>query len=151
MEERLKAMLSTHEARKDELIPILQLVQREYGYLPQDIMLEVARFTRVPEGRVYGVASFYAQFRFTPVGRNMVMVCRGTACHVSGAPRILQGMENRLGIKVNETTADLEYTLESVACIGACSLAPCTMVNGKVEAKLTLKKVAALFPKGSEK
>ena len=136
MEERLKAILSSHEARKGELIPILQEVQAEYGYLPQETMLEIARFTRVPEGRVYGVASFYSQFRFAPVGRNMVMVCRGTACHVRGAPRILQEMENRLGIKVDETTPDLEYTLETVACIGACGLAPVVKAGAEVHGRL---------------
>ena len=78
------------------------------------------------------------------------MVCRGTACHVKGAPRILQEIENRLGIEVGQTTPDMEYTLETVACIGACSLSPCAMVNSKVEAKLTLKKIAALFPKGAQ-
>ncbi len=145
MEERLKAILSSHEARKDELIPILQQVQAEYGYLPQETMLEVARFTRVPEGRVYGVASFYAQFRFTPVGRNIVMVCRGTACHVRGAPRILQEMENRLGIKVDETSPDLEYTLETVACIGACGLAPVVKLGTEVHGKLQASEVAKIL------
>ena len=145
MEERLRAILSSHEARKGELIPILQHVQAEYGYLPQETMLEVARFTRMPEGRVYGVASFYAQFRFAPVGRNMVMVCRGTACHVRGAPRILQEMENRLGIKVDETTPDLEYTLETVACIGACCLAPVVKVGAEVHGKLQASGVAKIL------
>ena len=145
MEERLKAILSSHEASKGELIPILQEVQAEYGYLPQETMLEVARFTRVPEGRVYGVASFYAQFRFTPVGRNMVTVCRGTACHVRGAPRILQEMENWLGIKVDETTPDLEYTLETVACIGACCLAPVVKVGAEVHGKLQASEVAKIL------
>ena len=145
MEERLKAIVSSHEGRKDELIPILQEVQAEYGYLPPETMLEVARFTRVPEGRVYGVASFYAQFRFAPVGRNIVKVCRGTACHVRGAPRILQEMENQLGIKVDETTPDLEYTLETVACIGACCLAPVVKLGAEVHGKLQTSEVAKIL------
>ncbi len=145
MEECLRAILSSHENRKSELIPILQAVQAEYGYLPREILLEVARFTRVPEGRVYGVASFYGQFRFAPVGRNIIMVCRGTACHVRGAPRVLQEVENLLGIKVDETTPDREYTLETVACIGACCLAPVVKVGAEVHGKLQAREVAKML------
>ena len=145
MEDGLKTILSSHEARKAELIPILQRVQAEFGYLSQEAMLEVARFIRVPQSQVYGVASFYAQFRFAPVGRNMVMVCRGTACHVRGAPKILQEMENRLGIGVDETTPDLEYTLETVACIGACSLAPVVKLGAEVHGKLQASEVAKIL------
>ena len=142
MEEQLHAILSSFGGRRHELIPILQQVQREFGYLREDAMREIARYVGVPESRVYAVATFYAQFRFTPIGRNHVMVCRGTACHVRGAPRILQEIEKQLGIKEGETTADLEYSLETVACIGACGLSPCIMINKKVEANLTPKKAA---------
>ena len=145
MEECLNTILSSHECRKAELIPILQEVQAEYGYLPTETLLEVARFTRVPEGQVYGVASFYSQFRFSPVGRNVIMVCRGTACHVRGAPKVLQEMENLLGITVDETTPDLEYTLETVACIGACCLAPVVKVGAEVHGKLQGKEVAKML------
>ena len=124
---------------------LLQAVQAEFGFLPEEAMLAIAKFARVPESRIYAVATFYAQFRFTPIGRNHVMVCRGTACHVRGASRILETIENRLGIKEGETSEDLEYSLETVACIGACGLSPCIMNNQKVEAKLTPKKVAKLF------
>lgn len=147
--ERLNAILGQFEGRDYELIPILQQVQREFGYLRQDAMRDIARFLRVPESRIYAVATFYAQFRFTPIGRNHVMVCRGTACHVRGAPRILQEIEKQLGIKAGETTPDLEYSLETVACIGACGLSPCVMVNDKVEAKLTPKKVAESLRKAN--
>ena len=145
MEECLRAILSSHENRKAELIPILQEVQAEYGYLSQETLLEVARFTRMPEGRVYGVASFYGQFRFAPVGRNIIMVCRGTACHVRGAPKVLQEMENQLGITVGETTPDREFTLETVACIGACCLAPVVKVGAEVHGKLQGKEVAKML------
>ena len=145
MEERLKAIFSSYNGKRGELIPILQQVQEEFGYLPEQAMLEIARFTGVPESRVYGVASFYAQFRFTPVGKNRVMVCRGTACHVKGAPRILDEVEKALEIKEGETRQDLEYTLESVACIGCCALAPCFSINGKVHGEMTPKKVRGLF------
>jgi NADH-quinone oxidoreductase subunit E len=150
MDERLNAILSSYQGRQHELIPILQEVQRQFGYLPQEVLRGVARFVDVPESRVYAVATFYAQFRFTPIGRNHVMVCRGTACHVRGAPRILQEIEKQLGIKEGETTADMEYSLETVACIGACGLSPCITINKNVEAKLTPKKVAEALRKAGK-
>jgi len=145
---RLEAIFTKFNGSKDEIIPLLQSVQNEYGYLPEDTMLEIARFIKIPESRIYGVATFYAQFRFTPMGENRIMVCRGTACHVKGAPKILEEIERELGIKEGKTTPDGKYSLETVACIGCCSLAPCIMINKKVEAKLTPKKVAKLFKKG---
>ena len=148
--ECLDEVLSRFEGRRDELIPILQGVQAAFGYLPEDAMFRIARFSRVPESGVYAVATFYAQFRFTPIGRNHIMVCRGTACHVRGASRILEALEDQLGIKEGETSEDLEYTLETVACIGACGLSPCIMANKKVEAKLTPKRVARLFRKAGD-
>jgi len=148
MPAEIDAVFSSYEGKQEELIPVLQDVQEEFGFLSEESMLEVARFVRTPESTVYAVATFYAQFRFTPIGRQHVAVCRGTACHVRGAPRILEAIELQLGIKEGETTADLEYSLETVACIGACGLSPCIMTNKKVEAKLTPKKVAELFPEG---
>ena len=145
MEEWLRAILAPYEGRKDKLIPILQQVQGEYGYLPEEAMAAIAKVTGLPESRVYAVASFYAQFRFTPMGKHKVMVCRGTACHVQGAKRILEETERQLGIQQGETTEDLEYTLETVACIGCCALAPCMMIDEEVEARLTPKKVTELF------
>ena len=150
MEKQLYLILSSFKGKKDELIPILQRVQEEIGCLPEQLMLEIARFTGVPESRIYAVATFYAQFRFTPIGRNHVIVCRGTACHVRGAPRILEEIEKILGITDGETTEDMEYSLETVACIGACGLSPCIMINKKVKAKLTPKKVAKLFVRGGQ-
>ena len=145
MEEQLHAILVPYEGRKDKLIPILQQVQGEYGYLSEESMAAIAKVTGLPESRVYAVASFYAQFRFKPTGKHKVMVCRGTACHVQGAKRILEETERQLGITEGETTEDLEYTLETVACIGCCALAPCVMIDEEVEAKLTPKKVTELF------
>ena len=147
MDQQLDAVFSSFEGRNDELIPILQGVQTEFGYLSEEAMLRIARFAGVPESQVYAVATFYAQFRFSPIGKTHIMVCRGTACHVRGAPRILEEVENQLGIKEGQTTPDLEYSLETVACIGACGLSPCIMTNKKVETKLTRKKVAKLFRK----
>lgn len=145
MEDKSRLIFSDFKGKLQEIIPLLQKIQDTYGFLSEDAMFEIARFTGAPESQVYGVATFYTQFRFTPRGKNHCMVCRGTACHVNGAPRILEEMEQALGIKEGETTEDMEYSLETVACIGACSLAPAVMINETVEAKLDPKKVRKLF------
>ena len=144
----MQSIFANFSGKKDEIIPVLQAIQDQYGYIPEEAMLDIARFLRVPESRVFGVATFYAQFRFTPIGENRIMVCRGTACHVKGVTKILEEVERELDIKEGETTADGQYSLETDACIGCCSLAPCIMVNKKVEANMTPKKVAKLFKKG---
>ena len=141
----LSKVLDTHLGIPEELISILQDIQERFGYLPKEAMFDVSKFLGIPESRVYAVASFYAQFRFKPMGKNTVMVCRGTACHVKGAPRILDEFKRELGIGENETTGDQEYTLETVACLGCCALAPCAMINDEVAANLTPKKVKSLF------
>jgi NADH-quinone oxidoreductase subunit E len=143
----LTKVLDPYKGSQEELISVLQDVQERFGYLPKEAMFEVSKFLGIPESRVYAVASFYAQFRFTPIGKNTVMVCRGTACHVKGAPRILDEFKRELGIDENETTEDQEYTLETVACLGCCALAPCAMINDEVAANLTPKKVKSLFQK----
>ena len=143
----LGTILDTFERRPGALIPMLQAVQGRLGYLPSEALGTVARHTRVPRSRVYGVASFYSQFRFNPIGRQRVSVCRGTACHVGGARMILEELERNLGISEGQTTEDMEYSLETVACIGCCGLAPCISVNDDVAAKLTPKKVRKLFKK----
>ena len=148
MQAKLNEIFSNYQGKREELIPLLQSVQEKFGYLPQESMEEIAKFIGVPGSSVFAVATFYAQFRFSPRGRKHIMVCRGTACHVNGAPRVLEDIEEQLGIKEGETSEDLEYSLETVACIGACSLAPCVMVNKDVEAKITKKKVASLFGRG---
>ena len=145
MKERLEAIFSYYNGEAGELIPVLQQVQEELGYLPEDAMPEIARFVGVPESRVYSVATFYTQFRFTPIGRNHIMVCRGTACHVKGAPRILEELEKQLGIKEDETTPDLEFSLETVACIGACGAAPTMMANEDTYGQLTAKKIPEIL------
>ena len=111
MEDRLKEVLASFQGTSTEIIPILQEVQELYSYLPEDAMRSVAKFVRVAESRVYAVASFFAQFRFTPMGKNKVMVCRGTACQVRGAKRVQEEVENILNIGDGETTEDFEYTM----------------------------------------
>lgn len=147
MEDRLRKVLSSYKGTSGELIQILQEAQAEFGYLPEEALVRIADFTNVAESKVFGVASFYAQFRFRPMGKNRVMVCRGTACHVRGARNILEEVERQLGVREGETTADLEYTLQTVACIGCCALAPCVVVNEEVKAKMTPQKAKELFVK----
>ncbi len=131
--------------KREEVIPLLQRAQERFGYLSPEAMRAIARFTRTPESSIYAVATFYAQFRFTPIGRKHIMVCRGTSCHVRGAPRILDAVEKRLGISEGQTTPDREYSIETVACIGACGLSPCLTINKQVEAKVTPKRVGELL------
>lgn len=145
MNSRIQEMFDSFKGKEEELIPILQKVQNEQGYLSDESMHEISRFTRVPLSKIYGVATFYAQFRFTPKGEKHIMLCRGTACHVKGAQRIQEEIEKHTGIDVGETSEDLKYSSENVACIGACSLAPCIMVNDSVEANLTPQKVEKIF------
>ena len=145
MNKSLNGILSTYIGDKSELIPILQDIQSNLGYLPEEDIIKVSKFTGVPESKIYGVATFYTQFRFTPLGKKHIMVCRGTACHVKGAPQIIEGIERHLGIKEGEVTFDMEYSLESVGCLGCCALAPCAMINEDLESNMTLKDVKKIF------
>lgn len=121
------------------LIDMLQDVQEHFGYLPDAEMQRVARHVDIPVSRVFGVATFYNQFRFQPLGKYVIKVCRGTACHVKGSLDILTTLENELGIKAGQTTRDLMFTIETVACIGACSIAPVIAVNETFHGGLTTK------------
>jgi len=145
----LDEVLSAYNGDRGELILLMQEVQAKLGYLPNRAMLRIARFIKVPESQVFGAASFYAQFRFVPAGRRRVMVCQGTACYVRGGAKVLEEVEKRLGIKPGDTTSNLEYSLDTVACIGACALAPTLMINKDTHGRLTQKKVGELFPKKS--
>jgi len=141
----LDKILSNYKGEKSDLIPLLQDIQSEYGYLSEELMSEVSKFTRVPESEIYGVATFYTQFRFNPKGKKHIAVCTGTACHVTGAQQIIEGMERHLDIKDGETTPDGEYSLESVGCLGCCALAPAAMVDDEIKSKLSLRSIKKLF------
>jgi len=142
IEERLNEILSSYQGKEDELIPILQQAQKVFGHLPEPAMEKIAKFLKLPESTIFGVGTFYAQFKLVPAGRNIIRVCRGTACHVHGGARILREVERRLGIKPGESTPDLEYCLETVACIGACALAPTMVINNRTYGQMSTKKVA---------
>jgi NADH-quinone oxidoreductase subunit E len=151
VEERLNEILSSYQNMEDQLIPVLQQVQQVFGYLPGPAMKMIARFLKLPESTVFGVGTFYAQFKLVPSGRNIIRVCRGTACHVRGGARILREVEKHLGIKPGESSPDLEYCLETVACIGACALAPTMVVNNETHGQMTTKKVAEVLEQFGEK
>ena len=131
--------------RKDELIPLLQRVQRELGFLPEQALLEIASLIGLPAAQVFGTATFYSQFRLQPTGKYMVRVCRGTACHVRGGGRIQREVVKQLGINPGESTGDLKYALETVACIGACALAPTMVIDNETYGRMTTKKVAEIL------
>ncbi|MEW6054138.1 MAG: NADH-quinone oxidoreductase subunit NuoE [Nitrospirota bacterium] len=144
-EEIIDQILASYRGTRNEIVPILQEVQENLGYLPEEVMREIARFVNVPESHLYSIASFYAQFRTLPLGKKRVAVCRGTACHIRGAPRILHEIEDSIHLKEGETSEDLEYTLETVACIGCCALAPCIRINREVAGDMTPEKAKNLF------
>ena len=141
----LDQILSHYSGDSSELIPLLQEAQEKFGYLPREAIQRIARFLRLSESTVFGVATFYAQFKLTPTGRRIVRVCRGTACHVRGGARILREVEKRLGIKPGETSEDLANTLETIACFGSCALAPVMVVNEGVYGRMTTAKVTQVL------
>ena len=121
----------------DSLIPILQKIQDAEGFLSRQAIIEVGKTLDIPASRIYGVATFYNQFRFESLGKYHIQVCRGTACHVLGSATVLQELEKQLKIKAGQTTRDGLFSIEVVACIGACGLAPVICVNGEFHAKVT--------------
>ena len=147
----LYPILKKHKGQEDALITILQEIQEVYSYLSEEALTHLSAEANIPLSRIYAVATFYAQFYLTPRGRNTIRVCRGTACHVRGSSRILDAVERELGITEGETTADLEYTLETVACIGACALAPTMVINQSTHGKMTPSKVAEVLSRPAEK
>jgi NADH-quinone oxidoreductase subunit E len=145
VQDKMKEIFARHKGEKHELITVLQETQEQFRYLPAAAMKEISAFLNVSESTIYGVSTFYAQFKLTPLGKKVIRVCRGTACHVRGSGKVLAEVEKRLGIKAGDTTADLEYTLETVACIGACALAPTMTIDNETYGKMTTKKVAEVL------
>ncbi len=132
----LDEVIERYGKEKGALIPLLQETQEAYGYLDERIMRELARRSGYQLSQLYGVATFFAQFRLAPIGEYLIRVCHGTACHVAGAPLITGEVSNQLDIKEGETTADGKFTLESVMCVGACSLSPIMIVGEDTHGKL---------------
>ncbi|MBN2638180.1 MAG: NADH-quinone oxidoreductase subunit NuoE [Bacteroidales bacterium] len=133
------------EPSRDNLIPILQDIQENEGYLSKESVVQVGSYLNLPSSKIYGVATFYNQFRFLPKGKFHIQICRGTACHVLGSATVLQELEKQLKVKAGETTRDGLFSVEVVACIGACGLAPVITVNGEFFAKITPDSLQAII------
>ena len=134
---RLDELLDELGCQKGTLIPILQRAQDIFGYLPREVLIRISKKAHIPISKVYGVVTFYAQFHLEPRGKNIIRSCQGTACHVRGAKAVLAEISKCLGLKGEEvTTKDLKFTLETVACIGCCGLAPVIMVNDDTHGRL---------------
>ncbi|HUV45831.1 MAG TPA: NADH-quinone oxidoreductase subunit NuoE [Dehalococcoidia bacterium] len=147
IKEQLAKITAQYKKEQGSLIPLLQEVQGRLGYLPKKAMQEIARFLEISEIEVYGVATFYNQFRFLPLGKHHIRACMGTACHLAGGKLVLEALERELDIKVGETTKDANFSLERVACVGCCMLAPVMVTGDKIYSRMTPFKVEeALIP-----
>jgi len=143
--ESVQSIVARYGFREHALIAVLQEIQRQANWLPPEDLATVARLLGVPESRVYGIASFYRAFSLKPRGKHVVHVCLGTACHVRGGVRVKEAVERQLGIAAGETTKDLNFTLETVNCLGACALGPVAVVDGQYHGQMNPRKVTAML------
>ena len=150
-EERLQQIFTRYRGERPELISILQEIGEIFGYLPQESMLKLADFLQIPSSTVYGVATFYNQFRFTPIGRHPIKICMGTACHMKGGKLVTEALERELDIKVGDCTQDGEFSLDRVACIGCCVLAPVIVVGEDTHARMSPFRVEEVLALQKEK
>jgi len=141
----LKELLESYEQRQDSLIPILQDVQGKFGYIFEESVERIAKFLDISESYIYGVATFYTQFRFSRPGDHIVRVCQGTACHVRGGKRIMNEVCKLLEIMPGETTPDYKFSIERVACFGSCALSPVVVIDDKVYGRMTQQKTKQLL------
>ncbi len=152
MKTEVDNILETYNgAKRDSLIPILQKLQEKEGFLSKESVEKVSKYINVPTSKIYGVATFYNQFKFSPPGKYHIQVCRGTACHVLGSATVLSEIENALKIKTDQTTTDGLFSIEVVACIGACGLAPVISINGEFYAKVTTESIKNIINSYKEK
>ena len=143
--QQTRRILNRFSRKRGNLVPILQKVQGKLGYLPREAMLEIANFLSIPDIDVYGVVTFYNQFRLNPPGKHSIKVCLGTACHMKGGYITLDAWKRRLGISQRETTPDREFDLDTVACVGCCVMAPITVVDDKPQGKVEPTKVDGIL------
>ncbi|RLE12640.1 NADH-quinone oxidoreductase subunit NuoE [Candidatus Aerophobetes bacterium] len=153
MQEKLKVdrVIDRYEGDKANLISILQDVQREYNWLPQDVLTYIAQKLNLPLIDVFEVATFYKSFSLKPRGRHLITVCLGTACHVRGGQRVLEEIERRINVKPGETSEDKQFTLETVNCLGCCAIGPIVVIDGEYYGQMNTRKVASLLEKYSKK
>ena len=135
----IDAIVHKHNVQPGAVMPVLQEIQETYGYVPPAAIQRIAESMNIPASDIYGIVTFYSQFRLQPMGRNVIKVCHGTACHLNGAERIAEAVAQGTGAREGQTSQDGEFTVERVACLGCCSLAPCVMVNGETHGKLTIE------------
>ena len=147
MQEQTSKALSGFEGKTNEVIPMLQAVQNEIGYLPEEAIRDIADIIGIPESKVYGTATFYSQFYFSPRGKRTIKVCLGTACHVRGGMQVMEALEREMGINAGETTQDFKFSLERVNCVGSCALAPVVMVDDDVFGRLVPKQAKEVLEK----
>jgi NADH-quinone oxidoreductase subunit E len=145
MEENVKSIIEKYGSDRSFVIPILQDIQREFNYLPREALEALSRNLGVPLSLVYHLATFYRAFSLNPKGKYRLNVCMGTACHVRGAPQIADYLERTLGLKAGETSKDLEYSLETVNCLGACALGPILVVNDEYHGQMTIAKTGKVL------
>lgn len=146
MERAVENILGRYpNAKRENLIPILQEIQEREGYLSEGAIVKVGQRLKLPASKIFGVATFYNQFRFEPLGKYHIQVCRGTACHVLGSASVLEEIEKQLNVKAGKTTKDGLFSIEVVACIGACGLAPVISVNGEFHAKVTTDSIKEIL------
>ncbi len=143
--ERLNQILAEFKGGREALIPLLQKAQEELGYISEQAIFAISEHLGVPASEVFGVLTFYSQFHLRPRGRHIIQQCAGTACHVGGAPKIIEAVEKKLGIRAGETTPDLRATYEVVYCVGSCALAPVTVIDGNTVGRLTPEKMLKLI------
>lgn len=143
--EKVEEILKKYDYRKDNLIKILLEVQKEYRYLPEEIINYIAVALDIPSAKIYGVATFYAQFSIKPKGQYSILVCDGTACHMAGSTTLIDAIKEELGIGPGEVTKDLLFSLDQVGCLGACALAPAMVINDEVYGNLTKERVKEII------
>ena len=142
-----ETLFSGFQGHEGELIPLLQRVQEQYGYISSKAIEEISRFLRISENQIFGVASFYSQFRFSPPGRHHIRVCLGTACHVRGGQVLVDALQRTLDVSPGQTTADRRFDLERVACLGCCALAPVMQVDNDIYSRMTVIRLADILEK----
>lgn len=147
LQERLETIYAAYNGEQKELIPILQDIQDAVSYLPEEAISATAAFLNMPDSTVYGVVTFYSQFHLKPQGKHKIKICEGTACHVRGAKKLAEAAEKKLGIKYGETTKDGEFSIDRVACVGSCALAPAIIVNNKINGPVGPEKLGLIIDK----
>ena len=146
----IESVISKHNYKKDSIIQILQAIQDEHKYLPAEILKYLSKRLRIPLSEIYSLATFYTVFSLEPRGKHLITICMGTACHVRGASDVLNRIEERLGVRAGSTTADKQFTLETVNCLGACALAPVVVIDGEYYGQTTVNKVDKLLDRYNE-